>query len=82
MEEKWRPVLNSDISITPLLYLPRLTVHTREQQPSGLPHVVAVHREAAPMLSVGDRHTDPLHQRRQYQERPARKGGAMKRGQP
>lgn len=54
-----------------LLYLSRFTVHTGEQQPGGLPHVVAVHREAASMLSVGDRHPDPFHQRRQYQERPA-----------
>lgn len=53
-----------------LLYLSRLAVHTGQQQPGGLPHVIAVHREAAPVLGVGDRHPDPLHQGRQYQERP------------
>lgn len=73
--------MKSELSITLLLYLPRLTVHTGEQQPSGLPNIVAVHGEAAPMLGVRDRHTDPLHQRGQYQERPARKGGATKRGE-
>lgn len=54
-----------------LLYLPRLAVHAGQQQPGGLPHVVAVHGEAASVLSVRHRHPDPLHQRGQYQERPA-----------
>lgn len=58
-------------STVSLLYLSRLTVHAGQQQPGGLPHVVAVYGEAASMLSVGDRHPDPLHQWRQYQERPA-----------
>lgn len=58
-------------STVSLLYLSGLTVHAGQQQPSSLPHVVAVYGEAAAMLSVGDRHPDPLHQWRQYQERPA-----------
>jgi len=58
-------------SIVSLLYLSGFTVDTGEQQPGGLPHVVAVHGEAPAMLGVGHRHPDPLHQRRQYQERPA-----------
>lgn len=54
-----------------LLYLPWLAVHAGQQQPGGLPDVVAVHGEAATVLSVRHRHPDPLHQRGQYQERPA-----------
>lgn len=53
-----------------LLYLSGFTVHAGEQQPGGLSHVIAVHRETSPVLGVGDRHPDPLHQRGQYEERP------------
>lgn len=48
-----------------------LAVHPRQQQPGGLPDVIAVHREAASVFRVHRGHPDPLHQRRQHHERSA-----------
>lgn len=71
LDESLRLREQQESVIASSLYLSRFAVHAGEQQPGGLPHVVAVHGEASPMLGVGDRHPDPLHQRRQHQERPA-----------
>lgn len=55
--------------------LARLAVHAGQQQPGRLADVVAVHGEAAPVAGVRHGHPDPLHQRRQHEERPAGGGG-------
>lgn len=60
-----------------LLELPGFTVHSGQQEASRLPHVVTVHRETPAVLSVSHRHSDPLHQGRQYQEWPV--GGDTER---
>lgn len=52
--------------------LARLAVHTGQQQPGRLADVVAVHGEAAAVAGVRHGHPDPLHQRRQHEEGPAR----------
>lgn len=54
-----------------LLELSGLAVNSRQQEPGRLPHVIAVHRETAAVPGVSHRHPDPLHQRRQHDERPA-----------
>ena len=59
-----------DTLLTAIPELARLTVHSGQQQPGSLPHVIAVHREAASVLSVNHGHAHPLHQRRQHHERP------------
>lgn len=61
----------ADVHSADLLQLPGLAVHSRQQEPGRLPHVIAVHREAAAVPRVSHRHPDPLHQRRQHDERPA-----------
>lgn len=60
---------------TQLTAVPELTglaVHSGQQQPGGLPNIVAVHREAASVFGVDRSHAHPLHQRRQHHERPVR----------
>lgn len=54
-----------------LLQLARLAVNSRQQEPGRLPHVIAVHRETAPVPRVSHRHPNPLHQGRQHDEGPA-----------
>lgn len=56
--------------LTAVPKLTRLAVHSGQQQPGSLPDIIAVHGEAASVLSVDHRHTHPLHQRRQHHERP------------
>lgn len=55
--------------------LARLAVHAWQKQPGRLADVVAVHGEAAAMAGVRHGHPDPLHQRRQHEEGPAREDG-------
>lgn len=58
-----------------LLELARLAVHTRQQQPGGLADIIAVHRKAAAVAGMRHGHSDPLHQRGQYEEGPAQEEG-------
>lgn len=61
-------------SLPGLPKLAGLTVHSRQQQPGSLPHIIAVHSEAASVLGVNHSYTHPLHQRRQDQKWPIEGG--------
>lgn len=70
-ERETHSAQSSDLHPGDLLQLPGLAVNSRQQEPGRLAHVIAVHRETAPVPRVSHCHPNPLHQRRQHDEGPA-----------
>ncbi len=54
-----------------LLQLAGFTIHPGQQESGRLPNIIAIHWKAAAVLRVCQSYSDPLHQRRQYEKRPA-----------